>query len=125
MCDRYQENQNWKVKIIVFQMVITYNGGLTIMPNGTAVSFVGVIPTQGSASSWVLPGRNLSKATPRRVWRGFCHHDRRCEVYGSLLILNMFRGVSTVLIYVTSKRPVTNLYIAYVVLMAGNGLQKP
>jgi len=41
--------------------------------NGTAVSFVGVIPTQGSASSQVLPGRDLSKANPRRVWRGFCH----------------------------------------------------
>ena len=68
-------------------------------PNGTAVSFVGVIPTQGSASPWVLPGRELSKATPRRVWRGFCHHDLRCEVRGTILMLSMLRVESIVITF--------------------------
>ena len=68
-----------------------------MIANGPAVSFVGAIPTQGSASPLMLPSRNLSKANPRRVWRGFCHHDRHCKVRGSLLMLNMFRGESTVI----------------------------
>jgi hypothetical protein len=40
-------------------------------------------------------------------------------------MLIMFRDESTVLISGTSKWTGTNLYIACVVMMAGNGLQKP
>jgi len=60
---------------------LTLTGIDKLATNGTAVSFVGVIPTQGSASSRVLPGRNLSKATARRVWRGFCRPGTEfCEL---------------------------------------------
>ena len=98
----------------------------TLVANGMAIKLVGVIPTQGSASPLMLPSRNLSKANPRRVWRGFCPHDRRCEVQGRLLMLNMFRGISTVItLNVTSKLPPTLYLITVPSLRDGHGLQKP
>jgi hypothetical protein len=79
--------------------------------NGPAVCLVGVSRRRAAQLRADCPVWNASKARPRRVWRGFCHHDRSCGIQGNLLLLNMFRGVSTVItLNVTSKMP-PSLYL--------------
>ena len=70
---------------------------LTMPANGPAVSFVGVTRRRVAHSPRCFSWHALSKANPRRVWRGFCRHDRSWGGQGTLLICNMFRGVSTVI----------------------------
>ena len=94
--------------------------------NGPAVCLVGVNRRRAAPPSPDCPARNASKARPRRVWRGFCHHDRSCGIQGNLLLLNMFRGVSTVLTLNVSSRLPPSLYLMTVPhLRDGHGLQKP
>jgi len=54
-------------------------GFVDMQPNGPAVCLVGV-SRRGSAQPPVdCPVWNVFKARPRRVWRGFWHHDWSCE----------------------------------------------
>jgi hypothetical protein len=58
---------------------ICEKNSLPIAANGPAVCLVGVSRRRGAQLFFDCPVRNASKANPRRVWRGFCHHDRSCE----------------------------------------------
>jgi hypothetical protein len=79
---------------------------LPLMPIVPAVCLVGVSRRRAAQPHADYPVWNISKARPRRVWRGFCHHDRSFEGQGICLLLNMFRGVSTVITpNATSKLP--------------------
>jgi len=99
---------------------------LSLTANGPAVCLVGVSRRRAAQPRADCPVWNVSKARPRRVWRGFCHHDRSCNRRGRFLLGNMFRGVSTVITPNVTSKLLLPIYLMTVPrLRDGHGLQKP